>query len=420
MSSPYQIEKWYWTVADSSPGTQVFSSASGSFVSTSDPTYTAWLSEMGGNQPTPIATLAALYGNVFNSFNQTLQRSSYQASSISADLTLTNPLASFIVVTPSADNLKIIFPQANKPGSLALGQTIRIRNGATVGARPLLFRYNDGTTAVFSGSLVGGEEILFTATANNTTNGALAIAQYVTANISTNRVLGNLSISAANPSLYLTKQASGEVSGLYGFLSVAGVATLRWQLALGDTVAEGGSNSGSNLAIIRYSDAGASLGTPFSINRATGYVTIPALVGSATNDNAAAGNIGESIESSIPNASKVSLTTGTPANVTSISLTAGDWDVSGMVQFDGGGTTTLTALQAGINTVSASLGFTQGRYAALPLAGNAGGLAYLPTLTMMPTRFSLAATTTIYLVAQATFGASTCQAYGRISARRMR
>ena len=42
-----------------------------------------------------------------------------------------------------------------------------------------------------------------------------------------------------------------------------------------DNVAEGGSNAGSNFGIVRYSDAGANIGTVLSIVRSTGVVSIP-------------------------------------------------------------------------------------------------------------------------------------------------
>jgi Chaperone of endosialidase len=48
--------------------------------------------------------------------------------------------------------------------------------------------------------------------------------------------------------------------------------TIRWTAGT-DGAAESGSNTGSNYAITRYSDAGASLGTPLTINRATGLIT---------------------------------------------------------------------------------------------------------------------------------------------------
>src|ERR1700744_413847 len=53
--------------------------------------------------------------------------------------------------------------------------------------------------------------------------------------------------------------------------------------------------------------------------------------GTATNDNASAGNVGEYVVSN--NTTAQSLASGTPLNVTSISLTPGDWDVTGSCQF---------------------------------------------------------------------------------------
>jgi len=44
----------------------------------------------------------------------------------------------------------------------------------------------------------------------------------------------------------------------------------RWITNMGDGTAEAGANAGSNYTIIRYDDTGASLGTAFSLNRATG------------------------------------------------------------------------------------------------------------------------------------------------------
>lgn len=144
------------------------------------------------------------------------------------------------------------------------------------------------------------------------------------------------------------------------------------------------------------------------------------LIGSAINDSATAGNIGEYISSSVAIGSAVSLSTGATANVTSISLTGGDWDVEGLVGFIGNTGTLATALIASINN---------GTSATLPTAPNGGAYAQqqiaLPAAStqIFPTgkvRISLATTTTIYLVAQATFTISTLTAYGFIGARRAR
>ncbi|MDP2325295.1 MAG: hypothetical protein Q8N51_14890, partial [Gammaproteobacteria bacterium] len=67
-----------------------------------------------------------------------------------------------------------------------------------------------------------------------------------------------------------------------------------------------------------------------------------AIEGTNTNDAAAAGYIGELIGSTIASGSAVSLTTATNANVTSISLTAGDWDVWGAITYNHGGSTNVT------------------------------------------------------------------------------
>lgn len=143
------------------------------------------------------------------------------------------------------------------------------------------------------------------------------------------------------------------------------------------------------------------------------------ILGTTTNDNAAAGYVGEYISSTIASGSAVSLTTNTTANVTSISLTAGDWDVTGVIDFKFGATTSYTNLQGGQSSTSATLGAQDSYFdfeapATVPTA--AKDMAF-PTPV---TRFSLSATTTVYLVAQATFTVSTLAAYGTIRARRIR
>ena len=51
MSSSYNPSNWYWCVADSA--TQVYSSASGSYISLTDETYSAWVAK--GNRATNIS-----------------------------------------------------------------------------------------------------------------------------------------------------------------------------------------------------------------------------------------------------------------------------------------------------------------------------------------------------------------------------
>lgn len=147
------------------------------------------------------------------------------------------------------------------------------------------------------------------------------------------------------------------------------------------------------------------------------------LPGSTTNDSASGGNIGELISSTVLLGSAVSLTNNTAANMTSISLSPGDWDVWCNLVFTGATTTTINYFQGGISTTSATLpgsnGDTQitvgdtGR----TLFQNVNGYS-MPTVG--PTRVSLAATTTYYCVANAGFATSTASVYGKLQARRRR
>jgi hypothetical protein len=75
----------------------------------------------------------------------------------------------------------------------------------------------------------------------------------------------------------------------------------------------------------------------------SGVPAVGQIPGTATNDDAAAGKLGEIISSNIVVGSAVSLTTNTPANITSLSLTAGDWDVWGLMNSSEGSGTTLVS-----------------------------------------------------------------------------
>ncbi len=144
-----------------------------------------------------------------------------------------------------------------------------------------------------------------------------------------------------------------------------------------------------------------------------------AVHGTNTNDSAAAGYVGEYVSSTLTSVTPVSLTNLTIADVTSISLTAGDWDVDGQVSYAFGATTSVTRLRQGASSASATM--TNGLDMSVQTTA-----AQVPTnaidanLPIPKTRFSLNATTTIYLVAQAEFTVSTCAAYGTIRARRVR
>ena len=156
----------------------------------------------------------------------------------------------------------------------------------------------------------------------------------------------------------------------------------------------------------------------------TGLVAPPggtSPIGTTTNDNAAPGVVGEFISSQVLQGAAVALTAATPANVTSINLTPGDWDVAAMVGFIAAASTNITSAAAGVGTASATLqtianGGAQQEWGASGFVPTANAFSMGP----MRTRISLSVATTVYLVAQAGFTVSTLSAFGLISARRVR
>jgi hypothetical protein len=154
---------------------------------------------------------------------------------------------------------------------------------------------------------------------------------------------------------------------------------------------------------------------------AAGVLQVPAgLRGTATNDNAAAGIVGEYVSSNLPLASRVSLTTATAANVTSlVNLPAGDWDVSGNIIFVPNAATLVTEVNGWISTVSATLP-TAPNNGAFMMFQNAWAVGKACAVQIASSRISLAAPTTVYLGAQTIFGTNILQAYGFIGARRVR
>lgn len=143
-------------------------------------------------------------------------------------------------------------------------------------------------------------------------------------------------------------------------------------------------------------------------------------VGVTDASSAAAGQVGEVISSEVLSGSAVALTTSTDTNVTSIPLTAGDWEARGNVCLTNVGSPTATALLAWISDVSATVPTrpNKGGMQQLLFAANTTNGTCLATGTR---RFNVASTTTVYLSTMEIFsGGTSSSAYGYIEARRMR
>lgn len=143
--------------------------------------------------------------------------------------------------------------------------------------------------------------------------------------------------------------------------------------------------------------------------------TFTGLVGTTTNDDAAAGQIGEYISSGVARGGGAAYTTTVTLNITTVALTAGDWDVTG---FAG-----ITVSAGTITQFGSGAGSTPATFPTIGQNGlailNAGISISGDTCATFAGRISLAAPATIYLLGAPIF-TGTATAYGFIGARRAR
>ena len=134
--------------------------------------------------------------------------------------------------------------------------------------------------------------------------------------------------------------------------------------------------------------------------------------GTTTNDDAKAGEIGEYLSAT----GSTGFSNNVPANIATLSLTAGDWDVRGQVAFG----TTLGILEARAWLSSASGASAPLGESIISLAGGTTVLSAGTQLLAGPARFSLGADATVYLGGLARFTSGAATANGTLSARRVR
>lgn len=194
------------------------------------------------------------------------------------------------------------------------------------------------------------------------------------------------------------------------------------QLATGTTAAD-------TLVISAYDVDGAAYtdmmtltanNTPTLTMRQVSFSTTTGIIGTTTNDSAAAGSVGEYASAIVLVGSAVALTSTVDANITSFSLAAGDWDVWANARFTGNAATTVLLLRASISVVSATVDDTAGRIGDAYFANATVFAATQPTIVVGPVRLSLASPTTVYFVADSQFATNTAAVFGGIFARRRR
>lgn len=213
------------------------------------------------------------------------------------------------------------------------------------------------------------------------------------------------------------------LSGLTTALSVAQGGTGRQTLTAHGVLVGEGTAAINQLAVgttgqvlVGATGADPAFGSSVGALTFTGAITpssTAGIVGTTTNDNANAGSVGEYVTAT---AGPTSISSATNTNITSISLTAGDWDVWGAFNYSAAATTTTSSIQVGISSVSGTLPsnpmsyFSSGTFPTNAIQQHA----------VPQQRFSLSGTTTIYMVITATFATSTATAQAMIAARRVR
>lgn len=143
------------------------------------------------------------------------------------------------------------------------------------------------------------------------------------------------------------------------------------------------------------------------------------ILGTGTNDVAAAGEIGQPINGQVvPNTT--SIVTGTPLTIASVTLTPGDWLLFGVISFTPDTTTSITRAQASISDTDNTLTLGQNALHAISWP------AFVPNSILYvrtgPRHLQVAAGATLiqYLVAEADFTVSTLKAGANLQALRLR
>lgn len=422
----------------------------------------------GGTALTVTTGTLALAGNfsTTGAFNTVL----VQGASVTLTLPVVSGTLATLAGTETLSNKTLVAPALGTPVSgvatnltgTAAGMTVgnatnatnattaTNQSGGTVSATTLAASSTvsgAGFTARFSASGPIGDVTPSTAVFTTlAASGAVSGAGF-TARFSTPGPIGDSSPSTA---AFITLAASGAVSGA-GF-----TARFATPGAIGSTVASTGAfttisasgqitstvSTGSaplvvasttNVANLNASSlSGATFaapgaiggGTPstgaFTTLSATGLVSpssVAGIKGTTTNDSAQAGSVGEYISSTVLTGSAVLLTSGASADITSISLTAGDWDVWGNIALNIGAGTVFLTVAAWISATSATP-------PTLPNGGAdsswAGSTSVAFTLLAGFTRILVSTTTTIYLSTNVTWSTAQPGAYGFIGARRVR
>jgi hypothetical protein len=267
------------------------------------------------------------------------------------------------------------------------------------------------TTQTITGNKTFTNSIIGNVTGNLSGNVTGDVTGDVTGNVTgnvTGDVTGNVTGNAGGSASTLSTPRTIAISG-----AITGTAT--------------SFDGSSNISIPVTISSGATITSPIisgTVIGATGAQIPSTLIYGVTDGSSgASGFVGQVILSTIPVGNAVTLTSGVIANVTSISLPAGEWYINGQVNYKANSTASITNLTQGISQTTVQLG-GQDTFTRLVMAAVVPTAASDIGIPIRGQRIVLTSSTPtpIYLVCSATFGGSTptLSAYGTIEARRIR
>lgn len=151
----------------------------------------------------------------------------------------------------------------------------------------------------------------------------------------------------------------------------------------------------------------------------------PEIVGITNGLAAGAGYLGQIVSSTIPSGSAVSATSNTVLNITSISLTAGQWTVYGSVGVTGTSGAIMLLMRGAVSLTSATaaLGNMAIDHSGASIGSEVSrtqGSHSMPVLTFSSAEINVSSTTTVYLCGLVTFTTQPMSMFGKIVATRIR
>ncbi|TWA89571.1 hypothetical protein [Bradyrhizobium stylosanthis] len=233
------------------------------------------------------------------------------------------------------------------------------------------------------------------------TSAAAASSSAASASSSASNATTSANAAASSATSAGTSATNASNSASAASTSASAAATSASNAAATLAAAITGPGSSTDKTAVRFSGTGGKTGqaSALAIADTTGALSrvgnggIP-LQGTNTNDNAAAGYVGEYLENNVTVA--VNVVTNTVTAIASITLTPGDWDVHAGFTVFPNGNNTLTEIHCCLSNANNALtGFPFGAPNAMHVAFQDNQAAIVPTGMA---RWSVAVNTTVYAV----------------------